>query len=328
MYNNKANCLSAQLSVPNHPIPGQVSDSISDEFTDLLSALAPFGEWEDCLFMSLHCYIDESESKSADSPAVSVAAYLAQGKHWQRFAKDWNKQIDRAHKRVEVFHATDYAGRRKSKHGSFFGWTQSERKAWFSGLVNVIKAHKLKEFATVVRRSTFSQVMTGRRGSAQRSLLVITAEIVMIEACAWALAKGFQYAPSFFVESGSEYYAEIKEAHTLIKNDERMAKQFSRSAFPEVPKSRAYPQTQPADMLAYYSSLWLSRLDGYDPGNRNSTVAEYQREYMQRNNPTVPDELMELLPGPRHNVMFHTPDTLDAYLKKLKGDPRRHRKVG
>jgi len=293
----------------------------NDYLVDLLSALSPYGRWKEWLFVVLRCYLDESESKGANDPAVCVAGYVAQGKHWDRFAKAWNKALDKAPKYVEVFHATDYAGKRKSKHGNFNGWTETQREAWIDGLIATIKSHKLIEMGVTIHRSTFNEVVTGKRGHRHGSFYVIAAKIAMVRASAWAVAKGYRHAPSFFVESGSQYYKALREAHRDLKQTPGYEEFFALSGFSEVPKSRAYPQTQPADMLAFYTTMWTSRLVGYDPGHENEKA--YAEKYAARFNPEMPVELIKLLPSERNNVQYHTPRSLDAVLSSIERGGRR-----
>jgi hypothetical protein len=286
----------------------------SDNYlVDMMRALSPHGRWKDWLFMALHCYLDESESKGAQDPAMCVAGYIAQGKKWARFAKDWNKVLDRAPKRVEVFHATDYAGKRKSKNGNFHGWTERQRESFISELIATVKTHRLIECGVAIHRSTYKQVMTGKRGHLHGDLELITGKLAMMNVAAWGMAYGWKRAPSFFVESGSRYYEALRLAHRQLKQIPEFKDFFSLSGFSEVPKSRAYPQTQPADMLAFYATRWIGRLVGYDPG------VESEASYMARVKPNPPSELMRLLPGKRHFVDYHTPKTLDHALSVLEG---------
>jgi hypothetical protein len=284
------------------------SPASDDHLVDMMSALSPHGRWRDWLFMTLRCYIDESESVNAKDPAVCVVGYLAQGKKWQRFSKDWNKVLDSAPKRVEVFHATDFAGRR----GKFRGWTDHEYQKFINALIRTVHGYRLIEFGCAIHRSTFNQVVTGKRGRFHGNLHLITATLAMMNGAAWALAHDWKHAPSFFVESGSTYYKGLRDAHRILKKSEdaEFAELFRLSAFSEVPKSRQFPQTQPADMLAFYASRWTGGLVGYDPER------EDDKTYFARLKPDIPNELARLLPI-RHNIEYHTPQSLDKALTFL-----------
>jgi len=75
-------------------------------------------------------------------------------------------------------------------------------------------------------------------------------------------------------------------------------------------------------MLAFYSTKWVSRLQGYDPAK------EDESSYMQRVKPQPPPELMMLLPGPRHFVEYNTTKTLDRQLRILEGKVKRETRKG
>jgi len=131
---------------------------------------------------------------------------MGQGKTWRRFARDWNKALDRAPKRVDMFHATDYEGQRKSKDGNFYGWTIPQRARFMTDLINLVKGYKLKEFGVAIHRSTYKQVMTGNRGHVHGDLTLVAAKLAIYNISAWAMYREWKYAPSFFIESGSKYY--------------------------------------------------------------------------------------------------------------------------
>jgi hypothetical protein len=273
--------------------------------------------WSNHRFIVLECYIDESETKSTQDPAVCVAGYMAQGKTWKRFAKDWNKALDLAPKHVETFHATDFAGKRKSKDGNFHGWTMQQRAAFIVRLIDLVKSYKLKEFGVAIHRSTYKQVLTGNRGYLHGDLTLVAAKIAMLNAAAWAMYRNWKYAPSFYVERGSKYFDALREAHHALCNiaDDEFQRFFSKSTITELPRCREHPQTQPADMLAFYCSQWVSRLIGYDPAK------EAPASYMRRVKPLMPPELARLL-GPYHFMEYQTPKTLDHNLKVLEGKVR------
>lgn len=255
--------------------------------------------------MTLRCYIDDSESKAASDPAVCVAGYIAQGKKWERFSRTWNQALDRSGPNpVDVFHATDFAGNR----GKFYKWNDKQRRSFVDALVATTKGHNLIEVGSTFTRSTYKQVMTGDRGHRHGSLHLVAGKIAMVRATAWAVTKGWKYAPSFFVESGSEFFAELREAHKELRKTPGYEKFFSRSGFSEVPKSREYPQTQPADLLAFYAAKWTSVLSGYDPASDDDL-----EPYLQKLKPEARYVLARLLPG-NHNVEYQTPLSLNNVL--------------
>jgi len=293
----------------------------------LMRALSPYPRWSNQNFVVLECYIDESESKGAKDSAICVAGYMAQGKTWVRLKREWNKALDKAPKRVEHFHATDFAGQRKSKDGNFHGWTIPQRAFFIKRLITIVKDHRLSEFGVGFHHSTSKQVMTGNRGHVHGSPALVAAKIAIYNISALAMARRWKYAPSFFVEAGSKYYAALEEAHRSLRQieDPEFQRFFGKSAIAEVPRSREYPQTQPADMLAFYCTQWVSRLPGFDPGREDQD--KYAHRYAELHNPQMPPELVALLPV-RNFVEYHTPKTLDYNLRLLEGKVKRETKNG
>ena len=304
----------------------QEDNEDEDVFVGLMRALSPVRHrWSIHRFVVLECYIDESESKGAKDPAVCVAGYMAQGKTWARLKREWNKTLDKAPKRVECFHATDFAGQRKSRDGNFHGWTISQRAFFIKRLITIVRDHKLKEFGAGFHHSTCKQVMTGNRGHVHGSPTLIAAKLAIYNISAFAMYRRWKYAPSFFVEAGSKYFAALEEAHRSLRQiqDTEFRRFFSKSTIAEVPRSREYPQTQPADMLAFYCTQWVSRIAGYDPGREDQET--YSRRYAELFLPRMPPELIALLPV-RNFVEYHTPRTLDYNLKLLEGKVKRNSK--
>jgi hypothetical protein len=262
--------------------------------------------------VSLRFYLDESESIAADDPAVCVGGYVGEGKKWMQFINQWNGGLDKAPKPVQVFHAADYDKGRKSNWGSYSGWTPNEREDFINRLIRIVHSYKFKDIGCVIHRSTFKQVATGKRSGKHGSLFVVAAKVALINVSAWALRKNHEYAPSFFVEAGSQYANPIREALEQLKATEHpeFRKFFSRSALAEDPKSREFPQTQPADFLAYYCSKWASRFSGFDPSEE--TIDDFR----SRTGATMPVELQRLL-KPKNGITYHTPGSLDLLLTSL-----------
>ena len=265
--------------------------------------------------MALRFYLDESKSLSAEDPAVCVAGYVGEGQKWIDFVKPWNKALDEAPKPVEVFHASDYDKGRKSKWGSYSGWSEDDREKFINRLVRLIRSSYFGfgDVGCVIHSSTFKQVATGKRSGKHGDLFVITAKVALINVSAWAIKHEYKYAPSFFIEEGSTYVEAIREALKQLKETEhpQFQKFFSLSAVSEVPKSRRYPQTQPADFLAYYSSKWASQMSGFDPFKES-----FDKFAARMNTPDMPRELRKLI-RPDVGITYHTPASLDLLLTAL-----------
>src|SRR5712691_3625776 len=72
------------------------------------------------VIVALTAYFDESGTH-ADSPAVSVAGYLASDASWSAFADDWREAL--AIYKIPAFHMTDFVGGR----GAFTAWPKAKR---------------------------------------------------------------------------------------------------------------------------------------------------------------------------------------------------------
>ena len=99
----------------------------------------------------LIAYFDESGSK--DTPLVTMAGYLSDEHHWNRFEREWARALNEHG--AKYLHMKEYAHCR----GEFEGWPEWKRKALMKKLIWTIKSNVKFRVGIVVPCEAYQQIV-------------------------------------------------------------------------------------------------------------------------------------------------------------------------
>jgi hypothetical protein len=100
-------------------------------------------------------YMDESGTHDG-SEIVALAGYVSTYERWARFELEWNKVL--AHRRVGVFHMTDFEARQKEFHVNNY-WTPNIREQLINRLTTVAKENTSFGIGAAVRRKDYERII-------------------------------------------------------------------------------------------------------------------------------------------------------------------------
>jgi hypothetical protein len=206
----------------------------------------------------LKVYIDES-GVHADSPVVTVAAYMARPKQWAAFTREWVRAI----KPAKVYHATDAQNLR----GEFKGWTSQQVDALAERALPIIPKHTAVAIAAGINMRDFRTAFASKPdlmkllGDPYGACLQWVLTILMQEKA----VKGNREQIAFFHEQNNF----IGEASSAYKHVIERWNIGARTGFAFGSKEKFVP-LQAADIYAYEAN---KRLRDTSKPNRRSLDA-------------------------------------------------------
>src|SRR6267143_1149663 len=126
------------------------------------------------VIVALTAYFDESGTH-ANSPAVSVAGYLASDASWSAFADDWREAL--AIYNIPAFHMSALLGGR----GAFTAWPKAKRHPRLMKLIAIANRHVMATFGCAIDLETYRAVTRPRPGTEMISAYNLLAVTCFIE---------------------------------------------------------------------------------------------------------------------------------------------------
>lgn len=266
---------------------------------------------------ALFVYLDESESKAEKEPAACVAGYLATGFQWFRFAKEWNAVLER--EGVEIFHASEFETEQGRRGTVYEHWSKAKRDSFHNELISIIQRNTLTEIGAGMHLSTYEKVMTPQRIRDFGSIYSVCALNTMINAAVWSVYAKFPYVPSFIFEKGGGYEHEAKRAHNILSNAPGFEEYFSESTITFQPKSKAFPQLQAADHLAFNLGKRISHLIDYTLPKGTKTEDYHGKEIRKLRYPLAQLFTNRMVWGQNPYIEAHKEKGLELFLSGLEG---------
>ena len=189
------------------------------------------------VIVALTAYFDESGTH-ANSPAVSVAGYLASDASWSAFADDWREAL--AIYNIPAFHMTDFVGGR----GAFTAWPKAKRHPRLMKLIAIANRHVMATFGCAIDLETYRAVTRPRPGTEMISAYNLLAVTCFIEVREYLQRVVLREDVAYVFEQGA------RGASTLVKAFSRMGREYRALSLRFEDKGRFVP-LQAADIAAW-----------------------------------------------------------------------------
>jgi hypothetical protein len=246
----------------------------------------------------LKIFMDET-GIHAGATMVAVGGYVSKPKIWRTWTKDWNvhkRKVPPGRQPIDVFHSTDCQNFR----GEFKGWDKTERDAYVTWLLQVMRDHELAGIVIGINLHDLSTAMKEHPG-----LLEMFGE--PYTACfQWAISIIVDYATKHgkgermaFVHEVNDFKGEAMKAFEFVKKFRNpraipMTMAFGTKA--------DYPPLQAADVLVYEGGKFLKNPTGtrqawpaLDPHRKRIRAMRYAKDNMP--------ELIQLLTAFRNKLL-------------------------
>jgi hypothetical protein len=176
-------------------------------------------------------------SGKENSEVIVVAGFISSHADWNSFNTQWLGRLKKDG--LEYFHMVDFANFRRQ---FATGWKDNEerRKRLFGDLLDIIKSHVYRQFASAIEMNTFDQLSAENKKEFSLNAYALAARTCAADVRRWQEKEKFQPPTAYAFEDGDE-------------GKGLMTERFLQDglAAPVFKGKKGYTPLQAADILAY-----------------------------------------------------------------------------
>ncbi len=198
---------------------------------------------EQRLVLELTAYLDESGTHSG-SEAVAVAGFLSTAPKWVEFAAQWQMALNDFG--LDYFHMNKFA----NMVAPYDTWSEQERRARLSRLLNIIKANAGASIGIVFQKKAFELLFPERATAICGGPYGLAASACMIDMAENLQEIEVEARVAYVFESGSEGARQMGRVFQANLKDQERREKLGLSS-QRFENKRDFLPLQAADILAY-----------------------------------------------------------------------------
>jgi hypothetical protein len=143
-----------------------------------------------------------------DSECVVVAGFISSHKDWSSFNAKWLERLKKDG--IDYFHMVEFAQSRKQFAN---GWKDDEprRHHLHGDLLDIIKSHVYRQFASVVEMGTFDTLSGENKKEYSLNAYALAARSCAADVRMWQVRERFQPPTGYAFEDGDDGKGKISE---------------------------------------------------------------------------------------------------------------------